>query len=160
MYVCVQVAVLSVCVTLPMVYNYVQHVRRQMHHEMTFCKVRRLFSLLCRMWTHFVVGIGKGHLVGGEPPQGCAHTWQQQPYKTSSWRRLQPARDQPHAEHAVQWCVISIHDKHYSHFMQAAASPDLLARLDQAASPASLASLVPLVCPVCLASHRSHHASR
>ncbi len=32
------VAVLSVCVTLPMVYNYVQHVRRQMHHEMSFCK--------------------------------------------------------------------------------------------------------------------------
>jgi len=32
------VAVLSVCVTLPMVYNYVHHVRRQMHHEMSFCK--------------------------------------------------------------------------------------------------------------------------
>ena len=33
------VAVLSVCVTLPMVYNYVQHVRLQMNHEMKFCKV-------------------------------------------------------------------------------------------------------------------------
>uniref|UniRef100_A0A1I7ZD14 Col_cuticle_N domain-containing protein n=1 Tax=Steinernema glaseri TaxID=37863 RepID=A0A1I7ZD14_9BILA len=32
------VAVLSVCVTLPMVYNYVHHVRRQMHNEITFCK--------------------------------------------------------------------------------------------------------------------------
>ncbi len=33
------VAVLSVVVTLPMVYNYVSHVRRQMHHEISFCKV-------------------------------------------------------------------------------------------------------------------------
>jgi hypothetical protein len=33
------VAVLSVCVTLPMVYNYVHHVRRQMHSEITYCKV-------------------------------------------------------------------------------------------------------------------------
>ncbi|VDN41817.1 unnamed protein product [Gongylonema pulchrum] len=32
------VAVLSVCVTLPMVYNYVHHVRRQMNSEITFCK--------------------------------------------------------------------------------------------------------------------------
>lgn len=32
------VAVLSVCITLPMVYNYVHHVRRQMHSEITFCK--------------------------------------------------------------------------------------------------------------------------
>ncbi|KAK0410990.1 hypothetical protein QR680_005419 [Steinernema hermaphroditum] len=32
------VAVLSVVVTLPMVYNYVSHVRRQMHHEISFCK--------------------------------------------------------------------------------------------------------------------------
>ncbi|KAI6188916.1 Col-cuticle-N domain-containing protein [Aphelenchoides besseyi] len=32
------VAVLSVVVTLPMVYNYVNHVRRQMHHELSFCK--------------------------------------------------------------------------------------------------------------------------
>jgi hypothetical protein len=32
------VAVLSVCITLPMVYNYVSHVRTQMHSEMVFCK--------------------------------------------------------------------------------------------------------------------------
>uniref|UniRef100_A0A914Y0Y3 Nematode cuticle collagen N-terminal domain-containing protein n=1 Tax=Panagrolaimus superbus TaxID=310955 RepID=A0A914Y0Y3_9BILA len=32
------VAVLSVVVTLPMVYNYVNHVRGQMHHEISFCK--------------------------------------------------------------------------------------------------------------------------
>jgi hypothetical protein len=38
------VAVLSVCVTLPMVYNYVHHVRRQMHSEITYCKVS-CFSL-------------------------------------------------------------------------------------------------------------------
>ena len=36
------VAVLSVVCTLPMVYNYVSHVRRQMHHEISFCKVRLL----------------------------------------------------------------------------------------------------------------------
>lgn len=33
------VAVLSVCVTLPMVYNYVHHVKRTMHSEIAFCKV-------------------------------------------------------------------------------------------------------------------------
>ncbi|KIH53106.1 nematode cuticle collagen domain protein, partial [Ancylostoma duodenale] len=32
------VAVLSVVMTLPMVYNYVNHVRRQMQHEISFCK--------------------------------------------------------------------------------------------------------------------------
>uniref|UniRef100_A0AC34G1F7 Nematode cuticle collagen N-terminal domain-containing protein n=1 Tax=Panagrolaimus sp. ES5 TaxID=591445 RepID=A0AC34G1F7_9BILA len=32
------VAVLSVCVTLPMVYNYVHNVRQQMHSEIAFCK--------------------------------------------------------------------------------------------------------------------------
>ncbi|KAK0409694.1 hypothetical protein QR680_004697 [Steinernema hermaphroditum] len=32
------VAVLSVCVTLPMVYNYVHHVKNQMHNEISFCK--------------------------------------------------------------------------------------------------------------------------
>uniref|UniRef100_A0A7I4YMQ2 Col_cuticle_N domain-containing protein n=1 Tax=Haemonchus contortus TaxID=6289 RepID=A0A7I4YMQ2_HAECO len=32
------VAVLSVCVTLPMVYNYVHHVKRTMHNEINFCK--------------------------------------------------------------------------------------------------------------------------
>ncbi len=38
------VAVLSVVVTLPMVYNYVSHVRRQMHHEISFCKARMMGS--------------------------------------------------------------------------------------------------------------------
>uniref|UniRef100_A0A1I7S2L7 Col_cuticle_N domain-containing protein n=1 Tax=Bursaphelenchus xylophilus TaxID=6326 RepID=A0A1I7S2L7_BURXY len=32
------VAVLSVVVSLPMVYNYVSQVKRQMHHELSFCK--------------------------------------------------------------------------------------------------------------------------
>ncbi|VDD97631.1 unnamed protein product, partial [Enterobius vermicularis] len=32
------VAVLSVLVTLPMVYNYVNNVKQQMHHEINFCK--------------------------------------------------------------------------------------------------------------------------
>ncbi|VDK58297.1 unnamed protein product [Gongylonema pulchrum] len=32
------VAVLSVCVTLPMVYNYVYHVRRHMKSEINYCK--------------------------------------------------------------------------------------------------------------------------
>mgnify|MGYP001618241521 CR=1 FL=1 len=37
------VAVLSVCVTLPMVYNYVHNVRRTMRHEIEFCKVRQKY---------------------------------------------------------------------------------------------------------------------
>uniref|UniRef100_A0A183C7U1 Col_cuticle_N domain-containing protein n=1 Tax=Globodera pallida TaxID=36090 RepID=A0A183C7U1_GLOPA len=32
------VAVISVCVTLPMVYNYVHHVRRSMQEEINYCK--------------------------------------------------------------------------------------------------------------------------
>lgn len=35
------VAVISVCTTLPMVYNYVHHVKRLMHNEVNFCKVRQ-----------------------------------------------------------------------------------------------------------------------
>lgn len=35
------VAVLSVCVTLPMVYNYVHHVKRSMQNEIVFCRVSR-----------------------------------------------------------------------------------------------------------------------
>lgn len=33
-------SVLSVCITLPMVYNYVNHVKRQMDTEINFCQVR------------------------------------------------------------------------------------------------------------------------
>ena len=32
------VAVLSVCITLPMVYNYIENVKRSMHHEINYCK--------------------------------------------------------------------------------------------------------------------------
>ncbi|KAL3105842.1 hypothetical protein niasHT_026617 [Heterodera trifolii] len=32
------VSVLSVCVTLPLVYNYVHHVRRSMNNEVNYCK--------------------------------------------------------------------------------------------------------------------------
>ena len=39
------VAVLSVALTLPMVFNYVSHVRRQMQHEINFCKVKHLIYL-------------------------------------------------------------------------------------------------------------------
>lgn len=44
------VAVLSVCVTLPMVYNYVHHVRRQMHSEITYCKVS-IFMKFCGVFS-------------------------------------------------------------------------------------------------------------
>lgn len=33
------VAVLSICVTLPMVYDYVHQIRRQVNSEVTYCKV-------------------------------------------------------------------------------------------------------------------------
>ncbi|VDK89076.1 unnamed protein product, partial [Onchocerca ochengi] len=39
------VSILSVVISLPMVYNYVAHVRRQMQHEINFCKTaERLFE--------------------------------------------------------------------------------------------------------------------
>lgn len=45
------VAVLSVCITLPMVYNYIRHVRQQMHTEITFCKVLfHRFMLFSNCW--------------------------------------------------------------------------------------------------------------
>ncbi len=34
------VAILSVCITLPMVYNYVQNLQTHMMAELDFCKVR------------------------------------------------------------------------------------------------------------------------
>ena len=40
------VAVVSVFVTLPMVYNYVHHVKRQVHNEVNFCKVRIKCNLI------------------------------------------------------------------------------------------------------------------
>uniref|UniRef100_A0A914SAQ9 Nematode cuticle collagen N-terminal domain-containing protein n=1 Tax=Parascaris equorum TaxID=6256 RepID=A0A914SAQ9_PAREQ len=36
------VAVLSVCLTLPMVYHYVHRVRQQMRNEIVFCKVSEM----------------------------------------------------------------------------------------------------------------------
>lgn len=50
------VAVLSVCVTLPMVYNYVHHVKRTMHGEIAFCKVWWQSALYKRNF--FVFGPG------------------------------------------------------------------------------------------------------
>lgn len=44
------VAVLSVCISLPMVHNYVKHVRNQMKHEMTFCKVSIDVSFFRFLW--------------------------------------------------------------------------------------------------------------
>ena len=40
------VAILAVFVTLPMVNNYVNHVYSKVNHEMEFCKVSKLCSLL------------------------------------------------------------------------------------------------------------------
>lgn len=36
------VAILSVCVTLPMVYNYVNNIHDNIRHESQFCKVRSI----------------------------------------------------------------------------------------------------------------------
>ena len=38
------VAILGAATTLPLVYNYVHHVRRSMHNELNFCKVRFSFN--------------------------------------------------------------------------------------------------------------------
>lgn len=46
------VAVLSVVLTLPMVYNYVSHVRRQMQHEISFCKVRPFILISVWFFSH------------------------------------------------------------------------------------------------------------
>lgn len=34
------IAVVSICLTLPMVYNYIHHVKRSMKTEIHYCKVR------------------------------------------------------------------------------------------------------------------------
>lgn len=57
------VAVLSVCVTLPMVYNYVHHVRRQMHSEvvMAFIVLSSLsLSLIASRPTKRPAGLKRG----------------------------------------------------------------------------------------------------
>jgi ABC-type nitrate/sulfonate/bicarbonate transport system permease component len=56
------VAVLSVVVTLPMVYNYVSHVRRQMQHELNFCKAKTNSFLFQIHLPHSIPGISQGHL--------------------------------------------------------------------------------------------------
>ncbi len=38
------VAVLSVCITFPMIYNYVNHVHGQTAEELTFCKVKYILG--------------------------------------------------------------------------------------------------------------------
>lgn len=38
------VAVLSVCITLPMVHNYVHHVKKNLHNDILFCRVSTKFS--------------------------------------------------------------------------------------------------------------------
>lgn len=38
------VALLSVCVTLPIVYNYVHYVKASLHKEASLCKVSRLLA--------------------------------------------------------------------------------------------------------------------
>ena len=35
-------SVLAVFITLPLMYNYVSHVRRQLNHEMIFCQAKHL----------------------------------------------------------------------------------------------------------------------
>lgn len=36
------VSVLIVCISMPMVYNYMKHVRQQMHEELNYCKVLQI----------------------------------------------------------------------------------------------------------------------
>jgi len=35
------VAIISVCISLPMVYTYVKYVSKQLHNELDYCKVRK-----------------------------------------------------------------------------------------------------------------------
>lgn len=51
------VAVLSICVTLPMVYDYVHQVRRQVHSEVTYCKVHSTCYIIAYLllFTYFDV---------------------------------------------------------------------------------------------------------
>ncbi|CAD6191970.1 unnamed protein product [Caenorhabditis auriculariae] len=64
------VAILSVCVTLPMVYNYIHHARRSMHHEMVECKAEAK-----RLWgdVYAVPNVNRtARSVGGDDQcQGC-----------------------------------------------------------------------------------------
>lgn len=106
------VAVLSVCVTLPMVYNYIHHVRRQMHNEINYCKVwgkilkvsefywiflELSASFRFEIWAEnafsdeFFSGIRQRHLVGSKwswKGDHCGLTATEQPYGTSVrlWR--------------------------------------------------------------------------
>ncbi|VDM76281.1 unnamed protein product [Strongylus vulgaris] len=38
------VAILSVCITMPIVYNFVDHVQQQTKRDLQFCKVHRILT--------------------------------------------------------------------------------------------------------------------
>lgn len=38
------VAILSVCITMPMVYNFVNHVQQQTKRDLQYCKVEAVYS--------------------------------------------------------------------------------------------------------------------
>ena len=75
------VAVLSVVVTLPMVYNYVNHVRRQMHHELSFCKVSTCLTPLY-LTKRLLVGLSQRYQRGSVPHE-IDRRHARQPYRPS-----------------------------------------------------------------------------
>lgn len=40
------VAILSVCITMPMVYNFVNHVQQQTKRDLQYCKVRIIGTMI------------------------------------------------------------------------------------------------------------------
>ena len=46
------VAILSVCITMPIVYNFVDHIQQQTKQELEFCKVSHLFQNIYILMTN------------------------------------------------------------------------------------------------------------
>lgn len=85
------VSILSVCITLPMVYNYVQHIQDSVAQEMQYCKVRPVLAGLDEILNGLAfAGVSQGRDERSEPiPNGHRRPRCAQPNdrQASSWMR-------------------------------------------------------------------------
>lgn len=66
-------AVLAVCITMPIVYSFVSHVQQQTKHELNLCKVTDFIYLLMRFLIKLITKLKNTHCIHRRQPSpfGC-----------------------------------------------------------------------------------------
>jgi hypothetical protein len=66
-------AVLAVCITMPIVYSFVSHVQQQTKHELNLCKVTDFICLLMRFLIKLIIKLKNTHSIHPKQPSsfGC-----------------------------------------------------------------------------------------